>query len=1491
MGGKRNFRIESKRFDLSLNGTGSKQVQISESGRKHVRNIYLGLAGAKWIGQCVEENIVREKDQAFIRTCGENGKTYVSRRCSNDYGRYLEFTECGRGGSRGIVVIPEGRKQSGWRGFGKELQLLLLPDGKNGKENIVREKDQAFIRTCRENGKTYVSRRCSNDYGRYLEFTECGRGGSRGIVVIPEGRKQSGWRGFGKELQLLLLPDGKNGNGLQQVPRQNRSVGDGVETPRYNGELGNRGIATYAGVVGIRKSMKMLDSGPVVPPVSGIGPRFHPELPSSLGLHRWVGFLLLTIFGKEGFSLLTGAVCGCGRLVCLLVWYKGKSEFWSYLEGCPSLPHVVLMAREKLLNFFWGGAVGEKWVPKVNPVVHNGPMGDTHSVGSTARPTFEIGGPSGYMDVRPEIGPVLTPHQAETQLPNRAAIQKQDSDRDELTPQMGWFFQLGRWPPAVASRVFSTTVAVRGRCSTTGKDTGTHWFSTRFHWIRAGSGADVRTRMLVQPIAMMKAFGELVGASYEGYEEEVITLLQKIELRRPQSEGQSSKLASEEGKGNDAIIMNLNIVSWNVRGLNDKDKRLHMRNLIRMWKAVWDQMEATGGILLMWDKKGCREVREVFFEEELSGLLSWWDAPCCIGGDFNVVQFPSEKLGLMSFNSTMHEFNDFISECGLLDIPLEGGLFTWSNNRDVLAMSKIDRFLFSPTWADHFGLVNQRRLPRLLSDHFPIRLDCGRIVGGKSPFRFENMWLKVEGFVDWVRGWWASYSFPGSPSHILSIFGGKKSFILKLEKNERTRLISDLETNIYLAEICWRQKSWVKWLKEGDKNTKYFHSVANSHRRHNSIRHLSMNGVLFTDQDPIKVEVSGFYRQLYIEDTTCRPSLDGLSFSSISPKEAAWLERSFEEEEICKVVSNMNGHKAPGPDGFPMTFYHACWPILRGGVLAVFSEFYEYGLFVRSLNATFLSLILKKANAVEVKDFRPISLVGSVYKILAKVLANQLSVVLAAVISPSQNAFIQGRQITDWMLVANKCLDSRLKVGHPGVICKLDVEKAYDHVNWNFLLYLVGKMWFFSESGVRWIYYCISTALSRMMNKAVEGGFLSSFQHTFLISSFYSLGLRLFLGLKINFNKSEMAPVGNVPELGMCMLRWGMGPRPGSRTDIWCGQCSLKDGFPELHRLARNKEALVRDHLQYHNESVSWDFNFTRYAQDWELEAVASFLELLSSSSVKGYGEDRLCWRGSSKEGFQVRTYYKYLLPAAGIVVPWKRIWKTNAPPHVAFFVWVAALGHILTTDNLRRRNVIVLDWCCMCKENGGVFDLLACWGNSCHSIRIRKVWDMVPPCVFWCIWWERNSRSFEGKERNLMEVKGMASSLALSKDSKDVEKAHDQSQPESGIQPDLFEENFKELKKWVDVKSSKYGTLLVLRERRSGRLGTALKALNDIIQDDGEPPKKKLYELKLSLLDEIGWSHLATYERQWMHVRFPAIACHFSKSALFQIRCLVLNK
>ena len=92
-------------------------------------------------------------------------------------------------------------------------------------------------------------------------------------------------------------------------------------------------------------------------------------------------------------------------------------------------------------------------------------------------------------------------------------------------------------------------------------------------------------------------------------------------------------------------------------------------------------------------------------------------------------------------------------------------------------------------------------------------------------------------------------------------------------------------------------------------------------------------------------------------------------------------------------------------------------------------------------------LIPKKVGARDLRDFRPISLVGSLYKWLAKVLANRLKKVVGKVDSKAQGAFVEGRQILDAMLITNEAIDSILKNNENSIMCKLDIEKAYDNVN------------------------------------------------------------------------------------------------------------------------------------------------------------------------------------------------------------------------------------------------------------------------------------------------------------------------------------------------------------------------------------------------------------------------------------------------------------
>lgn len=206
-------------------------------------------------------------------------------------------------------------------------------------------------------------------------------------------------------------------------------------------------------------------------------------------------------------------------------------------------------------------------------------------------------------------------------------------------------------------------------------------------------------------------------------------------------------------------------------------------------------------------------------------------------------------------------------------------------------------------------------------------------------------------------------------------------------------------------------------------------------------------------EDPVlvKQEVVRHFSQQFSEHWIHRPKMSG-PFATISPEAAVGLEEVFTEAEIWKAIQDCDGNKAPGPDGFNLACIQSCWKIMKGEIIQLMHEFHSNGKLSRGINSSFIVLIPKKDNPVGFGDFRPICLVSLVYKVLAKVLSRRLKRVLLSVISEVQSAFVYGRYILDGVLIANEVVDGWKRSTKKGIILKLDFEKTYDSMNWEFLV-------------------------------------------------------------------------------------------------------------------------------------------------------------------------------------------------------------------------------------------------------------------------------------------------------------------------------------------------------------------------------------------------------------------------------------------------------
>ncbi|GKV09172.1 hypothetical protein SLEP1_g20714 [Rubroshorea leprosula] len=462
--------------------------------------------------------------------------------------------------------------------------------------------------------------------------------------------------------------------------------------------------------------------------------------------------------------------------------------------------------------------------------------------------------------------------------------------------------------------------------------------------------------------------------------------------------------------------------------------------------------------------------------EELQNLISNRKGNWCLGGDFNTVRSSRERAGCNGMSREMKDFDSFITESGLVDLPMAGRKYTWYNAN---GMSRIDRFLVSEDWLLRWCDVKQWGLERTVSDHCLVLLKYERVDWGPNPFKFFYAWLQDPG----NSGTEVDRKIMEAERVIAQLDERGENVQLSPSDIEKRRSsFLELWKNLKLKENMWQQKSRLMWLKEGDANTKFFHRCVKGRWRKNEINSIQINGEQHKGVGEIKEKMVGYLEQLFTKDRWQRPKLDGISFRQIDGADNESLMAAFSEEEIKNAVWDCESSKTPGPDGFNLKFVKCMWEDIKTEIAGFIREFQEQGRLVRGSNASFITLIPKVENPHKIEEYRPISLIGIMYKIIVKLLANRLRKVLDKIIGEQQMAFIEGRQLVDGVVIANEVIDEAKRKKKRSFLFKVDFEKAYDKVCWDFLDYMLMRMGF-CNTWRMWIHECLqSSTISVLVN-------------------------------------------------------------------------------------------------------------------------------------------------------------------------------------------------------------------------------------------------------------------------------------------------------------------------------------------------------------------------------------------------------------------------
>ncbi|GJX84645.1 putative RNA-directed DNA polymerase, eukaryota, reverse transcriptase zinc-binding domain protein [Tanacetum coccineum] len=458
-------------------------------------------------------------------------------------------------------------------------------------------------------------------------------------------------------------------------------------------------------------------------------------------------------------------------------------------------------------------------------------------------------------------------------------------------------------------------------------------------------------------------------------------------------------------------------------------------------------------------------------------------------GDFNEVRTECEHFGSQFCRSAADVFNWFICEADLVDLPLGGPVFTSSNRRGS-KMSKLDRFLLSLCILGCLPGLSALVLEKKEPDHRPIFLRENILDYGVSLFRTFHSWFRLEGFDDLVKSTWLQHANFGS--HPMVHFKKKLQFLktkikgcvaerissqsareyalqheidlidLQILNGEVTEADTDshisslkeLRELEHMVNLDVVQKAKVRWGIEGDENS---NASSTSTLILAKACGLSIPAVplLFSATSP-------GLSCLDLCPTDLGSITDEHHIGRSMHKNCAVTR--FKQREIKRAVWDSGSEKTLGPDGFTFGFIKHYWDFMAGDVFSLVEHFYHDPLIPSGCNPLFITLILKVNDPKVVKDFRPISLIGCQAKIIGQLLANRVAEVVYPVVGSEQYAFIKGRQILDGPLMLNEIVGWSKAKKRQLMVFKVDFEKAYDSVSWDYLFEVIGFMGF----GDRW---------------------------------------------------------------------------------------------------------------------------------------------------------------------------------------------------------------------------------------------------------------------------------------------------------------------------------------------------------------------------------------------------------------------------------------